>query len=41
MYAGLGTADNAELVSAAESMPEELLDDGNSRSYMLAWLMTR
>ena len=41
MYAGLGTADNAELVSAAKSMPEELLDDGNSRSYMLAWLMTR
>jgi len=41
MYAALGSPEKPELLDAAASIPDDLLDDGNSRSYLLAWLMTR
>ena len=42
MYAALGGADQAKAALAiARDLPEKFIDDGNSRSYLLAWLMTR
>ncbi|CAN5261887.1 hypothetical protein BH09ACT2_BH09ACT2_21720 [soil metagenome] len=42
MYAALGGADQAKTALAtAKGLPEKFIDDGNSRSYMLAWIMTR
>ena len=40
MYSALaGSDDAAEAVAAARSLYEDRIDDGNSRSYLLAWLM--
>ena len=40
MYAGLrGPEAASAALTVAESLPEERIDDGNSRSYLLAWLM--
>lgn len=42
MYAALGGADQAKAALAtARDLPEKFIDDGNSRSYLLAWIMTR
>lgn len=42
MYAALGGADKARAALAtARDLPEKFIDDGNSRSYVLAWIMTR
>ena len=42
MYAALGGADQARAALAtARDLPEKFIDDGNSRSYLLAWIMTR
>jgi endoglucanase Acf2 len=42
MYKALGGTQAAtDALALAEKFPDELLDDGNSRSYMLAWIMTR
>jgi len=40
MYAALGSADSAGLVAEAEALPDELIDGGNSRSALLAWVLT-
>lgn len=40
MYAALGSADSATLIAEAEAMPDELIDGGNSRSALLAWILT-
>ena len=40
MYAALGSADSAALIAEAETMPDELIDGGNSRSALLAWILT-
>ncbi len=40
MYAGLaGGEDAAASLAKARDLPEKWVDDGNSRSYLLAWLM--
>ncbi|TFC05901.1 1,3-beta-glucanase [Cryobacterium adonitolivorans] len=40
MYAGLrGPEAASAALTVAEKLPEERIDDGNSRSYLLAWLM--
>lgn len=40
MYAGLQGPDAASAaLTTAESLPAERIDDGNSRAYLLAWLM--
>ena len=42
MYAALGGADQAKAALAiARDLPQKFIDDGNSRSYLLAWIMTR
>jgi endoglucanase Acf2 len=42
MYSALaGPAQAAQAVKDAEKLPEKWIDGGNSRSYMLAWAMTR
>ncbi|MFM9918262.1 glycosyl hydrolase [Lacisediminihabitans sp. H27-G8] len=42
MYAALGGADQAKsALATARDLPEKFIDDGNSRSYLLAWIMTR
>ena len=42
MYSALaGPAEAAQAVKDAEKLPEKWIDGGNSRSYMLAWAMTR
>ncbi|QNE47003.1 1,3-beta-glucanase [Glaciihabitans sp. INWT7] len=42
MYEALGGADQAKAALAtAKDLPEKFIDDGNSRSYLLAWIMTR
>lgn len=39
MYAGLaGEEDAAQAYEDAAALPEERIDDGNSRSYLMAWL---
>ena len=42
MYSALGGTDavTAALATARE-LPQKFIDDGNSRSYLLAWIMTR
>ncbi len=41
MYAGLAGEDQrATALAAARTMDSRWIDDGNSRSYLLAWLMT-
>jgi endoglucanase Acf2 len=40
MYAGLaGRDDAAAALEVARSLPDERIDDGSTRSWMLAWLM--
>ncbi|TFC57657.1 MULTISPECIES: glycosyl hydrolase [unclassified Cryobacterium] len=40
MYAGLrGPEAASDALTAAASLPEERIDDGNSRAYLMAWLM--
>ena len=39
MYSAL--ADPTAALAEAESLPDARIDDGNSRAYMLAWIMTR
>lgn len=40
MYSALAGPDAAnDALEAADSLPDERIDDGNTRSYMLAWLM--
>jgi endo-1,3(4)-beta-glucanase len=42
MYSALaGPEDAAAALNAARSLNEDRIDDGNSRSYLLAWLMSR
>lgn len=42
MYSALAGKQPAEAALAqAEKLPERFIDQGNSRSYMLAWIMTR
>jgi endo-1,3(4)-beta-glucanase len=42
MYSAMaGPAQAARAVKNAETLPEKWIDGGNSRSYMLAWVMTR
>jgi len=42
MYSALGGPDAAKsALSTARELPEKFIDDGNSRSYLLAWIMTR
>ena len=42
MYAGLaGQEDAAAALKEASSLDAKWVDDGNSRSYLLAWLMAR
>ena len=42
MYSALGGGDQANAaVTAARDLPAKFIDDGNSRSYLLAWIMTR
>jgi len=42
MYAALaGRADAAAALNEASNLDPKWVDDGNSRSYMLAWLMAR
>jgi endo-1,3(4)-beta-glucanase len=42
MYAGLlGPQDAASALAVARTLPEERIDDGSTRAWMLAWLMTR
>jgi len=42
MYSAMaGPAQAAQAVKDAEKLPEKWIDGGNSRSYMLAWAMTR
>ncbi|CAN5426153.1 hypothetical protein BH10ACT6_BH10ACT6_09260 [soil metagenome] len=40
MYSALkGGANAAKALDAARSLPRQFIDDGNSRSYLLAWIM--
>ncbi len=41
MYARLGGADRADLLDEARRLSPESVDGANSRSYLMAWLMTR
>ncbi len=42
MYAALaGPEDRERAVTAAEKLPREVIDDGMSRTYLLAWLYSR
>jgi endo-1,3(4)-beta-glucanase len=42
MYSSLAGAGQAKAALAtARTLPEKFIDDGNSRSYLLAWIMTR
>jgi endo-1,3(4)-beta-glucanase len=42
MYSALGGADQAKTALAtARQLPEKFIDDGNSRTYLLAWIMSR
>jgi endo-1,3(4)-beta-glucanase len=42
MYSALGGTGQAKAALAtARTLPEKFIDDGNSRSYLLAWIMTR
>lgn len=42
MYSALGGSDGATAALAtARELPQKFIDDGNSRSYLLAWIMTR
>ena len=42
MYAALaGPDDAAAALDVARTLPEERIDDGNTRSYLLAWLLVR
>jgi endo-1,3(4)-beta-glucanase len=42
MYSSLGGGDQTNAaVTAARNLPAKFIDDGNSRSYLLAWIMTR
>ena len=42
MYSALaGTDAAATALDAASSLPEERIDDGNSRTYLLAWILSR
>ncbi|WP_349898805.1 glycosyl hydrolase [Parafrigoribacterium soli] len=42
MYAAMaGDAQKAQALKDAEALPDKRIDDGNSRSYLLAWVMTR
>jgi endo-1,3(4)-beta-glucanase len=42
MYAGLaGQEDAAAALEQARNLDPKWVEDGNSRSYLLAWLMTR
>ena len=42
MYAALaGPEDRERAVTAAEELPREVIDDGMSRTYLLAWLYSR
>ncbi len=42
MYSAMaGPGQAAQAVKDAEQLPEKWIDDGDSRSYMLAWAMTR
>lgn len=42
MYASLAGKDEAEeALATATELPDEFIDDGNSRSYLLAWIMSR
>ncbi len=42
MYSALGGAGEATAALAtARDLPEKFIDDGNSRSYLLAWIMSR
>ena len=42
MYSAMaGPTQAAQAVKDAEQLPEKWIDDGDSRSYMLAWTMTR
>jgi len=41
-YSALGGGDQANAaVPAARNLPAKFIDDGNSRSYLLTWIMTR
>jgi len=37
----LALADRDEALQRARDLPDARIDDGNTRSYMLAWIMTR
>jgi endoglucanase Acf2 len=42
MYSAQAGADQAaKALAVAKSLPDKFIDDGNSRSYLLAWIMTR
>jgi endo-1,3(4)-beta-glucanase len=42
MYSALaGSNDASAALTAARSLNEDRIDDGDSRSYLLAWLMSR
>ncbi|TDT34053.1 glycosyl hydrolase [Naumannella halotolerans] len=42
MYLAMaGGEDRERAIAEATSLPEEFLDDGNSRSYLLAWILTQ
>ncbi len=42
MYAALGgEAEARAALAEARRLPEKLIDDGNSRSYLLAWILSR
>ena len=42
MYAALGGGDQANAALAtARNLPQKFIDDGNSRSYLIAWIMAR
>jgi endo-1,3(4)-beta-glucanase len=42
MYSALaGTEQAKSALSIARTLPQKFIDDGNSRSYLLAWIMTR
>ena len=39
MYSGLaGPKDAAQAYKEAATLPDDRIDDGNSRSYLMAWL---
>ncbi|WP_210479855.1 glycosyl hydrolase [Naasia sp. SYSU D00948] len=41
MYAALGGADRGELIEQANSLAPESIDGANSRSYLMAWMLSR